>query len=312
MTTPRIDVALMAEQYLLMRRSMGYKLAQQGQLLMDFIKYFQRTGAPHLTSRLMLEWATLPVGANPTWWYARLGAVRPFAQYLQAFDPLTQVPEPSLLLDGNHRPPPYIFSDDELARVLQAADRLTPEFRARTYRTYISLVAVTGMRRGEATHLDCSDIDWEQGIVTIREAKYKKWRQLPLHPSTMSALQEYAKIRDRKYPQPKGPAVFLSTRGTRLIPENTSQVFAKLAREAGVSRPGFHRQPHLHDLRHTFAVRTLLGWYRAGVDVGPLLPVLSTYLGHQNPEATYWYLSMTAELMSLVSDRLEKYLQEES
>jgi integrase len=238
MTTPPIDVVLMADQYLFMRRSMGYKLGQQGQLLMDFIKYFQRTGEPHLTSRLVLDWATLPVGANPVWWYARLGAVRPFAQYLQAFDPLTQVPEPSLLLDGSHRPPPYIFSDAELARVLQAADRLTTEFRARTYRTYISLIAVTGMRRGEATHLDRSDIDWEQGILTIREAKYKKWRQLPLHPSTMAALKEYSRIRDGKYPQPKDPAVFLSTRGTRLIPANASQVFAKLAREAGVSRPG--------------------------------------------------------------------------
>ncbi|MCY0906701.1 tyrosine-type recombinase/integrase [Arthrobacter sp. H14-L1] len=312
MSTPRIDGALMADKYLQMRRSMGYKLDQQGQLLMEFITYFLRSGDAHLTSRQVLEWATLPAGANPVWWYARLGAVRPFAQYLQAFDPLTQVPDPSLLLDGSHRVLPYIFSDDELARVLQATDRLITEFRARTYRTYISLVAVTGMRRSEATHLDCSDIDWGQGILTIREAKFHKSRQLPLHPSTVAALAEYSMIRDAKYPHPKDPAVFLSARGTRLIPANASQVFARLAREADVTRPGFHHQPHLHDLRHTYAVKTLQGWYRAGADVGPLLPLLWTYLGHQNPAATYWYLSGTPELMTLVSDRLGSYLQEES
>ncbi len=312
MSTPQIDVAVMADHYLKMRRSMGYKLNQKGQLLMDFIKYFQHTGAAHLSSRVVVEWATLPAGANPVWWYARLGAVRPFAQYLQVFDSLTQVPDPSLLLDGNHRQTPYIFSDDELARVLQAADRLTTEYRARTYRAFISLVAVTGMRRSEATHLDCSDIDWDQGILTIREAKYQKSRQLPLNPSTVIALKKYARIRDAKYPKPKDPAVFLSTRGTRLIPANASQVFARLAREAAVTRPGSHHQPHLHDLRHTYAVKILQGWYREGVDVGPLLPLLSTYLGHQNPAATYWYLTGTPELMSLVSDRLGSYLQEES
>ncbi|WP_166186777.1 tyrosine-type recombinase/integrase [Paenarthrobacter ureafaciens] len=312
MTISQNDVASMAEQYLHMRRSMGYKLKQQGQLLLDFIKYLQRFGDAHLTSSRVLEWATLPAGADPVWCYARLGAVRPFAQYLQAFDPLTQVPEQSLLHDGYHRPASYIFSDDELDRVLAAADRLTPSFRARTYRTYISLVAVTGMRRSEATSLDCSDVDWQQGLLMIREAKYRKTRQLPLHPSTVAALKEYSGIRDTAYPHPKDPAVFLSTRGTRLLADNASQVFARLAREAGVSRPGFHHQPHLHDLRHGFAVKTLQAWYRTGVDVGPLLPVLSTYLGHQNPEATYWYLSGTPELMSLVSERLGSYLAEES
>lgn len=150
-----------------------------------------------------------------------------------------QVPEQSLLQDGYHRPPPYIFSDDEPGRVLQAVDRLTPGLRARTYRTHISLVTMTAMRRSAATGTDCSDIGWDQGVLTIRETTYRKSRQLPLHPSTVAALQEYSVIRDTKHPRPKDPAVFLSTRGTRLIADNASHVFAALAREAGVRRSGF-------------------------------------------------------------------------
>lgn len=217
-----------------------------------------------------------------------------------------------MIQDGNHRSRPYIFSDLELDHVLDAADLLSPKFRAVTYRTYISLVAVTGMRRSEATALDRTDIDWATGTLTIREAKFHKWRQLPLHPSTINALQNYARQRDLEFPKPKAPAFFLSVRGTRLIPDNASQVFTQLIRTAEL--PGLDRrhQQHLHDLRHTFAVKTLQGWYRSGTDVEPLLPLLSTYLGHQNPEATYWYLSGTPELMALVSEQVRTYLQEES
>lgn len=312
MSTVRNDIALLAEQYLQMRRAMGYQLRQQGQMVLDFATYVHSTDADHVSTAMILDWVTRPQHADQTWWYARLGAIRPFAQFLQAFDPLTQVPEACVIQDGNHRSRPYIFSDLELAHVLDAADLLSPKFRAVTYRTYISLVAVTGMRRSEATALDRTDIDWDTGTLTIREAKFHKWRQLPLHPSTINALQNYARQRDLEFPKPKAPAFFLSTRGTRLIPDNASQVFTQLIRTAELPRLDRRHQQHLHDLRHTFAVKTLQGWYRSGADVGPLLPLLSTYLGHQNPEATYWYLSGTPELMALVSEQVRTYLQEES
>lgn len=311
MNCPGVDIALLADQYLQMRRSMGYKLRQQGQLLLDFVRYFNGTGAGHLTNAHALAWAMLPGRADPVWWYARLGVVRAFARYLQVFDPKTQVPEASLLPDGNHRAKPYIFSDRELGRLLQAADQLTPGFRALTYRTYISLVAVTGMRRSEATGLDRIDVDWGQGVLSIREAKFHKQRELPLHSSTVDALRDYANRRDLAFPRPKHPAFFLSTRGTRLLADNASQAFTLLVRRSGMAVLDRHHQPHLHDLRHTFAVKTLLGWYRSGSDTGPLLPLLSTYLGHQDPAATYWYLSATPELMALVSGRVRSYLQEE-
>lgn len=311
MTAPQINVALMADRYLQMRRTMGYRLHQHGQLLQDFVKYLERAGATHITSAHAVAWATLPANGDPVWWYARLGIIRPFARYLQAFDPETQVPEPSLLQDGNHRARPYIFSDEEVRQLLEAADNLTPGFRALTYRTYISLVAVTGMRRSEATGLDRTDIDWDQGLLTVTEAKFHKSRQLPLHHTTLTALQDYQHERTRVFPQPENPAFFLSTRGTRLLADNASQVFTQLVRQTGMAVLDRHHQPHLHDLRHTFAVKTLQGWYRSGVDAGPLLPLLSTYLGHQDPAATYWYLSTTPELMSLVSDRLGSLLSEE-
>lgn len=307
-----VDVALMADRYLHMRRAMGYTLHQQGQMLLDFAKFFQETGAEYVSSDVILEWVTLPSDADQTWLYARLGAIRPFAQFLQAFDPQTQVPEASIIQDGNHRARPYIFSDAEISRLLEAADKLHPAFRALTYRSYISLVAVTGMRRREATALDRSDIDWENGALTIREAKFHKSRRLPLHPSTIEALKDYAHHRDLAFGTKKQQAFFVSTRGTRLIPDNASHVFTHLVREAGMPLLEQHHQQHLHDLRHTFAVRTLQGWYQSGAEVGPLLPLLSTYLGHQNPDATYWYLTGTPELMALVSGRVLAYLQEES
>lgn len=305
------DLAKMVGQYLQMRHNMGYKLRRHRELLMDFVEYLDATGAAHLTSKIAVEWASLPADGAPRWWHLRLDVVRAFARYLQAFDPRTQVPEASLLPDGPHRVRPYIFSDQELQRLLVAADQLTPSFRALTYRTYISLVAVTGMRRSETTGLDCADIDWGQGILTIRQAKFHKWRQLPLHPSTVTALQDYARQRELKFPSPKQPAFFLSARGTRLLAENASQVFALLVRRSSMPVLDRRHQQHLHDLRHTFAVKTLQGWYRSRAEPGPLLPLLSTYLGHQDPAATYWYLSATPELMGLVSERVRSYLQEE-
>ncbi|EMQ99992.1 tyrosine-type recombinase/integrase [Paeniglutamicibacter gangotriensis] len=312
MSSTGLDIALMVDQYLRMRRGMGYTLHGQGQRLLDFARFFQNTGAEHVSTAIILDWATLPSNADRTWWYARLGAVRPFAQFLQAFDAQTQVPEASAIKDGDHRVRPFIFSEAELARLLAAADKIQPAFRALTYRTYISLVAVTGMRRSETTNLDRSDFDWENGALTIREAKFHKTRRLPLHPSTITALDDYAHQRDREFGTTEQPAFFLSSRGTRLSSSSVGQVFAGLVQVSGLPRLETRHQQSLHDLRHTFAVRTLQGWYQSGADVGPLLPLLSTYLGHQNPDATYWYLSGTPELMTLVSERVRTYLQEES
>jgi len=160
------------------------------------------------------------------------------------------------------------------------------------------------MRIGEAVGLDRGDIDWDQGLLTIGRAKFGAARWLPLHPSTQAALSEYTRRRDTLGPKPKTPSFFMSTTGTRLIASNATKVFAGLCREAGLQPRSPRCRPRLHDLRHTFAVASLLGWYRAGVDIAPRLPLLSTYLGHTNPAATYWYLTGTPELLALAADRL--------
>lgn len=300
-----LDLSRVAADYLRTRRSLGYKLAQQGQLLTDFVAYLRAADADHLTIEHALAWAKRPRDADPVWWSARLAVVRGFARHLQALDPETEVPPTGLLPDRNHRAVPYIYRDEEIVDLLEAAGRLRPALRADTYRTLIGLLTVTGMRVGEAIGLDRRDLDPEQGLLTIRLGKFGKSRQLPLQVSTVEALRGYSRRRDERLSDPKGPSFFISTAGTRLIGDNTCAVFGRLVRDARLDWSGRRRPPRLHDLRHSFAVGTLLGWYRDSLDVGPRLPLLSTYLGHNGPQATYWYLSAVPELLTLMADRLE-------
>lgn len=291
--------------YLTTRRAMGYKLAYQGQMLEQFAAYLDAVGAEHLTTTHALCWARQPKDAAPVWWAVRLSTVRGFARFLSALDPATEIPPPGLLPEPSHRAVPHIYSDDDLARVLEAAGRLSPEHRADTYQTLIALVAVTGMRVGEVVGLDRDDVDFEEGLLTIRNTKFGKSRQLPLHPSTVTALAAYATRRDQRRPRPKSPSFFTSAIGTRLLRDNVSTVFPRLVRESGLVSSNRLRPPRLHDMRHSFAVRCVIGWYREGLDVEQRLPLLSTWLGHVAPSSTYWYLSGVPELLELVADRLD-------
>jgi len=285
------DYRAAADDYLATRRAMGYKLCYQGQMLVQFVDYLEAVGAEHLTINHALGWAKQPSGAARTWWAVRLSTVRAFARYLSALDPATQIPPAGLISAGSHRIVPYIYTDEDITRLLEAAGRLGSAHRADTYQTVIGLVAVTGMRAGEAVRLDRDDVDLEQGVLTIRNSKHGKSRQVPVHPSSVEALAAYARRRDQRQPRPKAASFFTSTTGTRLLRDNVSTVFPSLVRDAGLDGSGRRRPPRLHDLRHSFAVRSLIRWYRQGLDVEQQLPVLSTYLGHVAPSSTYWYYS---------------------
>ncbi|HXL93584.1 MAG TPA: tyrosine-type recombinase/integrase [Streptosporangiaceae bacterium] len=300
------DFAAAAADYLATRRAMGYKLAYQGTMLTQFAAYLDAADAEHLTIAHALAWARQPAGAAPVWWAVRLGAVRSFARYLSALDPDTEVPPAGLLPDPGHRIVPYIYSDQDIDQLRQAAGRLCPEHRADTYQTIIGLMAVTGMRVGESVRLDCDDVDLGQGLLTIRNTKFGKSRQLPLHPTVIEALADYAHRRDERRPKPKSPSFFTSATGTRLLRDNVCQVFPRLVRETGLMPENQLRPPRLHDLRHSFAVRSLIGWYRDGADVEQRLPLLSTWLGHDAPKNTYWYLSAVPELLELIADRIDR------
>jgi len=292
--------------YLTIRRSLGFKLEEPSRQLPRFVDFLEQAGACTVTIELAVAWAKQPPDAHPNEWGRRMSMVRCFARHLQALDPQTEVPPPDLLPMPPRRATPYLYSEVDITALMKAARALRSPLRAATFATFIGLLAVTGMRAGEALRLDRDDLDQANGLLTIRNSKFGKSREVPLHPSTVEALRTYARLRDQLFPRPTTTSFFVSTAGTRLIYNVFHFTFLELVRQAGLQRRSLTCRPRPHDLRHTFAVRTLLDWYRAGLDVEAQMPLLSTYLGHFKPRHTYWYLSATPELLALAGQRLER------
>ncbi len=293
------------EDYLALRRSLGFKLGRAGWLLSDFVGHLEATGVDTITVDAALSWAMRPSEADPSWWANRLSAVRVFARHLHAFDPAHEVPPADLLPARTLRATPYLYATPDIAALMAAARGLRSALRAATFETLVGLLAVTGLRIGEALRLDRGDVDLGEGVLQIRNTKFGKSREVPLHTSTVEALVAYARRRDRLCPRPVDPAFFVSTAGTRLLYQNVHYTWLGLVRRAGLRPRSAWCRPRPHDLRHSFAVRTLLGWYRDGADVQARIPALSTYLGHVDPAHTYWYLSAAPELLQLAAARLE-------
>jgi integrase len=291
------------DHYLRLRRSLGYKLVEHERLLNQYLDYLEQSQAITVTAENALAWAKLPIGVNPRWHGARLSAVRGFAAWAQPFDPDIQVPPAGSLPMRTTRATPYLYSQDQIRALMNAAAGLTPQVRAATFQTLIGLLAVTGMRAGEATRADLTDLDLNAATLTVRGTKFGKTRLLPLHASVIDELHGYLERRSAAA-LPGTTALLISTAGTRLTYENAQRVFKKLTETADVEPRSSACRPRMHDLRHSFAVNTLLDAYRAGVDVGERLPLLSTYLGHTEPANTYWYLHAAPELMSLAAERL--------
>ncbi len=299
-----------AEEYLSLRRRLGYKLDRSGRLLLQFVSFMEQRKAPFITNDLVVEWAVRPTKTQPVYWASRLSAVRLFAQYWRATDSRTEVPALGLLRARYQRKRPYIYSEDEIMRLMDAAARLPSQtgLRAQTYVTLLGLLTVAGLRISEAIALDREDVDLEGGILTIRRTKFGKTRLVPIHRSTKLALCRYARFRDRVHPTPRTRSFFVGETGARVVKNTAEDTFVHLSRRIGLRGPeGRHGHgPRLHDLRHRWAVDTMLRWYRAGVDVERHLPQLSTYLGHTHVSDTYWYLTAVPELMSLAMSLLER------
>ena len=293
------------DQYLTTRRALGFKLQRQGQLLAQFVGFLDNEALDRVSVETALRWATQPAHADPCWWGTRLAAVRGFARWLAAFEPDTEVPPLDVLPTCSRRAEPYPYTDADITALMAAAGRLPTPLRAATYRTLIGLLAVTGMRVGEAIAMDRDDLDRPQGVIVVRHGKFDKSRELVLHPSTLDALHTYARVRDRHCPHPVQPAFFLSGNGTRLIYQNVHLVFHQLVGAIGLPALSPRCRPRIHDLRHRFAVTTLLRWYHAGEDPAVRMPQLSTYLGHTAPSDTYWSLRAAPELMNITVQRLE-------
>ena len=293
--------------YLAVRRVLGYRLVRAEKLLAQFLTFIEARGEDHLTTATALAWATLSPGAHRSWASTRLSIVRCFAVHLRGIDPETEVPARDLLPGQTCRATPYLYSDADIAALIAAAGSLRTPHRVATYRTLIALLAVTGMRVGEAIGLDGGDFDRANGVLTIRNGKFGKSREVPLHPSTVTALGTYLGRDDRPHQASQSPALFVSMAGTRLLYTNVQPTFHKLVGQAGLTPRSAACRPRLHDIRHAFAVRTLLDAYRDGGDPGARLALLSTYLGQIDPGKTYWYLSAAPELLLLAGEQLERH-----
>ena len=273
----------MLAEYLRVRRSLGYDLRDSEYVLVGFITYTESEKSDHITIDLALRWTTRSTRAKPATRAARLAMIRRFAIWCAALDPRTEIPPSGLLPHRYSRTRPHIYTEDEITRIVEAARELpSPKgLRAHTYATIFGLLAATGMRISEALALDTRDVDLDSGILAVRRTKFRNSRLVPIHPSTRNALSAYVDVRDRLVPVSFSKALFVSEIGTRITGCSARYNFARVSQQIGLREraPRHGCGPRLHDMRHRFAVQTLINWYRAGVDVEREIPKLSTYLG---------------------------------
>lgn len=301
-----LSFANLVEEYLSYRRKLGFKLDSPAWYLRDFARFADRAGHKgHLTIDIAVEWALSGCSNNPSRASRRLSALRPFARHRAIFDPATEVPPVGLLGPVPHHRQAHIYSNKEVAALLQQAGCLLPRdgLRPKTYVAFFSLLASTGLRLSEACRLTPGDVDLVNGVLSIRQTKFRKSRLVPLHPTTTQALIRYA-----SHCNARGPGCFFNTdRNPALTEAAVQKTFSRLRLRLGWTTEGRASRPRIHDLRHTFAVRRLLDWYEEGVEIDRKILALATYMGHARVTDTYWYLTAVPELMAIASQRFEQF-----
>lgn len=296
------------EDYLALRRRLGFKLRNTEGLLRQLARFLKENRASRVTTRLVVRWATQRPQSESATQAARYRTARLFALYLSTLDCRVEVPPAGLLPCRKGRRSPHIYSDREVVDLMSAAASLpSPKgLRGPTLSALVGLLAATGMRVGEAIHLDRGDVDFPNAMLTIVHAKGYRTRLVPIHASTCEALRRFERLRNRLCPQAKSQSFFVSEQGTRLNDNRVRAWFATTSRRIGLRGPHDSRGPRLHDFRHRFAVKALLRWYRTGKDAEVHMPELSTYLGHRHVSGTYWYLSAIPELLQQATRRWER------
>ena len=304
--------------YLDLRRALGFKLQEAGRALLNFAAFMEQQNAPYITQALALAWAQQAADIQPATRALRLGIVRGFARYRSATDPRTEVPATGVLSCRPTRPQPYLYSDDEIRRLLEAALRMRyrherDALHPFTYYCLFGLLSVSGMRLTEARNLKLQDVDLAADVLTIRGSKFGKSRLLPLHASTCKVLADYLRRRARHWAgREVSSYVFVSNRGNRLDSAEIHRTFYRLSRQIGLRGESDRQGPRLHDMRHVFATRTLVDWFQSGQDPACRLPILSAYLGHAHVADTQWYLSASPELMRASMRRVEQLWESRS
>lgn len=299
------------EEYLDLRRNLGFELLEAGKGLHDFVTYMEQHRASYITQALALAWAQQPANVQPAHWARRLSFVRGFAHYRSASDSRTQIPQQGLLPFQPKRARPYLYSSDEIKNLLSAALKMPYRYKGGALRPWVfhclfGLLSVSGLRLGEARNLELQDVDLRAAVLTIRGTKFGKTRLVPLHRSTCKVLADYIARRRRHWAgRLVSSYLFVSSWGNRLDGGEIHRTFYALSRQIGLRGPCDSHGPRLHDMRHRFATKTLVAWYRAGQDPERRLPILSAYLGHVHVADTQWYLTGSPELMREAMRRLE-------
>ncbi len=299
------------DEYLALRRSMGFGLAFVERVLRKFVSFGDENGFHSISTQLFLDWKADYGTANNDTWSRRLGMVRRFAFWLAEHDNQTEVPPSQLVIGRYRRRVPYIYAPSQIVDIVAEAGRLRSPYglRATLWQTLFGLIAVTGMRVNEALSLDQHDVDLEQAALLLRNTKNGKDRRLPIKLDTARQLARYAKIRDRLVTQ-KSSRFFIKEDGEPAGDCGARYNFAQVSRNIGLRTPqDFNRHghgPRIHDLRHSFAVHTILDWFRDGRNIEAEMYKLSTYLGHSDPKNTFWYIEAVPELMQLAAARAER------
>lgn len=303
------------DEYLAMRRSMGFDLTFDERVLRKFTTLGDEYGFDRVSTPLFLDWKSNYGNADNNTWSNRLGMVRRFAFWLAEHDDRTEIPSSQLVTGRYRRRVPYIYAPRQIAEIVAEAGRLPSPYglRAALWQTLFGLIAVTGMRVNEALSLDRRDVDLQRAVLTLRNTKSGKDRQLPVKRDTIAQLAHYAELRDRLVP-PQSSAFFIKEDGEPAGDCGARYNFAQVSRNIGLrSSQSFNRHghgPRIHDLRHTFAVHTILDWFRDGRDIEAEMYKLSTYLGHSEPKHTFWYIEAVPELMQLAAARAERRVME--
>lgn len=300
--------------YLAERRRLGFELKSSGRTLMSFARYVDaREHCGPLTVDIMVQWAQQDKWKrdDPATWARRLKLLRPFTRYLHQFEPRTEIPDELIFGPIQERLTPHIYYEQEIVDLLSAARTLRPlgGLRPATYETLFGLIATTGLRVSEAVHLSEVDVNLKLSILTVRQTKYAKSRQLPLHSSTVEALQHYRNQRSQYVSINAKMPFFVSSKGKGLGLRQVARIFATLRQQLGWVSRGGHDQPRIHDLRHTFAVRRMMLWQAQGVEIDQVMLALSTYMGHAKISNTYWYLTAVPELMAVAAGKFEQFAQ---
>jgi len=298
---PAGTLSVLAEQYLALRRRLGFEMDKPGFLVRRFAEHCDLAGITRVTNQAVLAWIDLAQPVAPSYRWLRLNAARGFAIYLHTLDPAHQVPPADLVPCRQNRPEPCIMTSEAIQTLMETAGHLRPQLHAATLQTLIGLIAATGMRTCEAVRADDGEIDPAEAAMTLH-GKNRRDRRIPLHPTTLDALADYRQLRDRLIPGYAGPSLLVNTRGHRLNPDQVRTHFTHLVDKAGLG--DLTPRPTLRALRHTFAVTTLTGWLNDDVDTQTSLPLLQAQMGHTKPRHTFYYLQAVPELLQAASDHM--------